>query len=74
MNIYQLAFFSLNSDAKAFPELEEIKKDDLPIQCCGSGSVSGSGVDPDSMWSLDPDSQSGSGSRRAKMTHKIEKS
>jgi hypothetical protein len=26
MNIYQLAFFSLNLDAKAFPELVEIKK------------------------------------------------
>jgi hypothetical protein len=41
-------------------------------QCCGSGSVSGSGLDPDSIGSVnpDPDSGSGSGSRRAKMTHK----
>ncbi len=39
---------------------------------CGSGSVSGSGLDPDSIGSVDPDpySESGSGSRRAKMTHK----
>ncbi len=43
-------------------------------QCCGSESVS-SGLDPDSMGYLDPypDSQSGSGSRRAKMTHKYKK-
>ncbi len=44
------------------------------IQGCGSGSVSGSGLDPDSIGSVDPDqdrySESGSGSRRAKMTHK----
>ncbi len=41
-------------------------------RCCGSGS----GLHPDSMESLDPDldSQSGSGSRRAKMTHNNRKS
>jgi len=35
----------------------------------------GSGLDPDSIGSLDPDpySESGSGSRRAKMTHKSRK-
>jgi hypothetical protein len=32
----------------------------------GSGSV----LDPYSIGSVDPDSESGSGSRRAKMTHK----
>jgi hypothetical protein len=30
----------------------------------------GSGLDPDSITSVDPLSESGSGSRRAKMTHK----
>jgi len=25
------------------------------LQCCGSGSISGSGLDPDSVKSLDPD-------------------
>jgi hypothetical protein len=30
-------------------------------------------MDPDSIGSVDPDSESGSGSRRAKMTHKIRK-
>ncbi len=36
------------------------------------GAVCGSGSDPDSIGSVDPDSESGSGSRsrRAKMTHK----
>ena len=41
----------------------------LPVgtyQGCGSGS----GLDPYSIGSVDPDSESGSGSRRAKMTHK----
>jgi hypothetical protein len=40
-----------------------------PGQCFGSGSV----LDPDSVVSvdLDPDSYLESGSRRAKMTHKI---
>ncbi len=35
----------------------------------------GSGLDPDSIGSVDPDpdSESGSGSRRAKMTHKSRK-
>jgi hypothetical protein len=33
----------------------------------------GSGLDPDSIGSVDPDSESGSGSRRAKMTHKRRK-
>jgi hypothetical protein len=39
------------------------------------GFGSGSGSDPDSIRSVDPDpySESGSGSRRAKMTHKIKK-
>jgi hypothetical protein len=36
--------------------------------------VCGSGFDPDSMRSLLPDSQSRSGSRRAKMIHKTRKS
>jgi hypothetical protein len=30
-------------------------------------------ADPDSIGSVDPDSESGSGSRRAKMTHKSRK-
>ncbi len=38
-------------------------------QGCGSGS----GLDPDSIGSVAPDSESGSGSRRAKMTHKSRK-
>ncbi len=46
----------------------------LPVLCAGDGKVpsgSGSGLDPDSMGSLDPypDPDSRSGSRRAKMTH-----
>jgi hypothetical protein len=32
-----------------------------------------SGLDPDSLGSVDPDPDSGSGSRRAKMTHKSRK-
>ncbi len=43
----------------------------------GSGSVSGSVLDPYSIGPLDPDPEfeygSGSGSRRAKMTHKSRK-
>jgi hypothetical protein len=41
----------------------------------GSKSGSRSGLDPDSIRSVDPDpySESGSGSRRAKMTHKSRK-
>jgi hypothetical protein len=42
--------------------------DESEVQDCGSGSVSG--LDPDSIGSVDPDSESGSGPRRAKMTHK----
>jgi hypothetical protein len=38
-------------------------------QGCGSGS----GLDPDSFRSVDPDSESGSRSRRSKMTHKSRK-
>jgi hypothetical protein len=38
--------------------------------CFGQGCGSGSGLDPDSIVSVDPDSEPGSGSRRAKMTHK----
>ncbi len=34
---------------------------------------SGFGLDPDLIRSVDPDSESGSGSRRVKMTHKIRK-
>jgi hypothetical protein len=36
------------------------------LYCFGSGS----GLDPDSIRSMDPDSESGSGSRRAKITNK----
>ncbi len=45
----------------------QINQPHAHIQGCGSGS------DPDSIGSVDPDSESGSGSRRAKMTHKIRK-
>jgi hypothetical protein len=38
----------------------------------GCGSVSGSGLDPDSIGSVDPDSGSGSGSRREKWLTKVE--
>jgi hypothetical protein len=38
-------------------------------QGCGSRS----GLDPDSIGSVNPDSESGSGSRRTKMTHKSRK-
>jgi hypothetical protein len=38
-------------------------------QGCGSGSQ----LDPDSIGSMDPGAESGSGSRRAKMTHKSRK-
>ncbi len=43
----------------------------MSVQGFGSGSV----LDPDSIRSVDPDpySESGSGSRRAKMTHKSRK-
>jgi len=51
------------------------KKDSATLQPCwkqGCGSGTGSGLDPYSIGSVDPDpySESGSGSRRAKMTHK----
>jgi hypothetical protein len=39
----------------------------------GGGGVETSVSDLDSIRSVDPDSESGSGSRRAKMTHKIAK-
>jgi hypothetical protein len=41
-------------------------------QGCESGTVSGSGLDPDSIGSVDPnpDSESGSRTMRAKMSHK----
>jgi hypothetical protein len=39
------------------------------LQGCGSGSR----LDPDSVGSVDPDSESVSGSRRAKMAHKSRK-
>jgi hypothetical protein len=44
----------------------------VPLLQAGLRIVSGSGLDPDSIGSVDPDSESGSvsGSRRAKMTHK----
>jgi hypothetical protein len=43
--------------------------------CSYQGCGSGSGLDPDSIGSVDPDpySESGSGSMRAKMTHKSRK-
>ncbi len=41
------------------------------IQGCGSGSESVSGLNPDSIGSVDPDPDSES--RRAKMTHKSRK-
>jgi hypothetical protein len=52
-------------------QLPSIKSPFLSLwQCCGSGYVSGSGLDPDSMGSLDPhpvpDSQSLSGSKENK--------
>jgi hypothetical protein len=42
---------------------------------CKQGFGSGSGLDPDSIRPMDPDpySESGAGSRRAKMTHKSRK-
>ncbi len=40
-------------------------------QCFGSGS--GYGLDPDSIRPVDPDSESGSGSRGAKIAHKSRK-
>ncbi len=49
------------------------KSNKKTLKLCGSGSVSWSGLDPDSIGSLDPDSESGSGYRRAKMTHKSRK-
>jgi hypothetical protein len=54
-------------------EAEKEKKWKIKIyfkQGCGSGYVSGSGLDPDSIGSVDPDPEFGSGSRRAKITHK----
>jgi len=50
--------------------LQVFSRQDFQL-CCGSGS----GLDPDSMESLDlyPDSKSGSGSRRAKMAHQNRK-
>jgi hypothetical protein len=48
-----------------------LKGKNKKIQGCGSGSQ----LDPDSIGSVDPDpySESGSGSRRAKATHKSRK-
>jgi hypothetical protein len=40
------------------------------VNTLNQGWRSGSGLDPDSIGSVDPDSESGSGSKRAKMTHK----
>ena len=45
----------------------------LGRQGFGSGSVSGSDLDPDSIRSVDPDPYSESGSKRAKITHKSRK-
>jgi hypothetical protein len=43
------------------------------LQGCGSGTGSGSVLDPYSIGSVDPDPYSESGSRRAKITHKSRK-
>jgi hypothetical protein len=47
----------------------------LPVRYCAQGYVSGSELDPDLISSVDlgPYSESGSGSRRAKMTHESRK-
>jgi hypothetical protein len=47
-------------------DFRQCQNEGILNQCCGSGSA----LDPDSKGSLDPDPQSGSGSRRGKMTHK----
>jgi hypothetical protein len=43
------------------------------LMLSNQGFGSGSGLDPDSIGPVDPESESGSGSRRAKMTHKSRK-
>jgi hypothetical protein len=48
-------------------------KNNYPSWILSENQGCGSGLDPDSIGSLDPDSESGSGSRRAKMTHKNSK-
>jgi hypothetical protein len=55
-------------DPDFFPRILDlgIKKHRIPDPNTGCGS----GSDPDSMGSLNPDSQSGSESRRAKVAHK----
>jgi hypothetical protein len=43
------------------------------LRSINQGFGSGSGLDPYSIGPVDPDPESGSGSRRAKMTHKSRK-
>ncbi len=59
-------------------KIQKQKRKQGSLKCCVVNRVvdpdsgSGSGLDPYSIGSVDPDpySESGSGSRRAKMTHK----
>jgi hypothetical protein len=69
------------SSPTSYPPLSRPQVVSLPVSCRQCfGSVSGSGLDTDSIRSVDPDpdlhSESGSRSvsRRAKMTHKNRKS
>ncbi len=48
-------------------------KSRVRLKECNQGFGSGSGLDPYSIGPVDPDPESGSGSRRAKMTHKSRK-
>jgi hypothetical protein len=58
-----------------YPVLENKTVQKKKVASKMQGCVSGSELDPDSIGSVDPDpySESGSGSRRAKMTHKSRK-
>jgi hypothetical protein len=46
---------------------------EMDTPCTAITAGCGKGLDPDSIGSVDPDSESGSRSRRAKMTHKSRK-
>jgi hypothetical protein len=79
----QFRFASLGPDLdlSVLANLSQIQRISQKLKCCRFFSLKilnilateKSGLDPDSMGSPDPASQSGSGSRRAKITHKNRK-
>jgi hypothetical protein len=81
MKYFLRAFFDLLIQSQMIPDLDRIPRlliTNLTInhkhyKLVISYQCFGSGLDPDSIRLVDPDSQSGSGSWRAKMTHKNRK-